>query len=155
MLTTLCYIQKQNQVLMLHRTKKENDLNADKWIGVGGKFEDFESPEECLVREVKEETGLELVKYDFRGIVTFTNYHNYTEHMFLYSSNEFIGNISEECREGCLEWVDKDKIMDLNLWAGDRYFLEKLLNNDPFFMMKLSYTGEELVEVICDNAKIR
>lgn len=120
-LTTLCYIEKGNQYLMLHRISKENDINKDKWIGIGGHFEGDESPEECLLREAKEETGLTLTSYRFRGIVTFCSEGYQTEYMCLYTADAFSGTL-KECDEGKLEWVDKDKIYDLNLWDGDELF---------------------------------
>lgn len=119
--TTLCYIEKDNRYLMLHRTKKENDLNEGKWIGVGGKFEKNETPEECLLREVKEETGLTLTKYRLRAVITFISNQWETEYMYLFTANEFTGEVTE-CSEGVLEWVNKEEVMKLNLWQGDRIF---------------------------------
>ncbi len=137
-LTTLCYIERDGQYLMLHRISKKNDVNKDKWIGVGGHFEEGESPEDCLLREVKEETGLTLTAYRFRGIITFS-YEDYpTEYMCLYTGDGFEGNL-RECEEGKLEWVDKDRIRDLNLWDGDLLFLELLRQEVPFFSLKLCY----------------
>ncbi len=137
-LTTLCYIEKDGQYLMLHRISKKDDVNKDKWIGVGGHFEEGESPEDCLLREVKEETGLTLISYRFRGIITFS-YEDYpTEYMCLYTADEFEGTL-RECDEGKLEWVDKDKIGSLNLWDGDVLFLELLRQETPFFSLKLCY----------------
>lgn len=137
-LTTLCYIEKDDQYLMLHRISKKKDINKDKWIGVGGHFEEGESPEECLLREVEEETGLVLTAYRFRGIITFC-YEDYpTEYMCLYTADEFRGTL-KECNEGKLEWVDKDKIGDLNLWKGDILFLNLIKKGTPFFSMKLCY----------------
>ena len=107
--TTLCYIEKNDKYLMLYRNKKENDLNEGKWIGVGGKFEEKESPEECLVREVKEETGLTLTKYKLRCLVTFVSDKWETEHMYVFTASEFEGKL-KECNEGTLQWIDKDKI---------------------------------------------
>ena len=144
-LTTLCYIEKDDKYLMLHRVKKVNDENRDKWIGVGGRFEQGESPEECLLREVKEETGLTLTAYDFRGIVTFVSDEWGTEYMHLYTATEYEGEPTE-CDEGELVWVPKSEICSLKLWEGDKIFL-KLLNEDSeFFSLKLCYNGEELVE---------
>lgn len=137
-LTTLCYIEKDHRYLMLHRVSKKNDINQDKWIGVGGHFERDESPEECLLREVKEETGLILTSYQFRGIVTFCSEGYQTEYMCLYTADGFRGNL-QECDEGKLEWVDKDKIETLNLWDGDVLFMDLLRRQVPFFSLKLCY----------------
>ena len=123
--TTLCYIEKNDKYLMLYRNKKENDLNEGKWIGVGGKFEEKESPEECLIREVKEETGLTLTKYKLRCLVTFVSDKWETEHMYVFTASEFEGEL-KECNEGTLQWIDKDKILDLPTWEGDRFFFEKM-----------------------------
>lgn len=143
--STLCYIEKENAYLMLHRVKKENDVNKDKWIGVGGKFMEQETPEECLLREVYEETGLRLMKYRFRGIVTFVSDIYECEHMFLYTATEYVGEIVE-CNEGNLEWVDKDDIYSLPIWEGDKLFLEELKKDQGFFTMKLTYEGNRLVD---------
>lgn len=144
-LSTLCYIEKDDKYLMLHRTKKENDINKNKWLGVGGKLEEGESPEECIIREVKEETGLILKEYQLRGIVTYVSTTWETEHIYLFSSNDFEGNLIE-CNEGDLEWIDKDKIMLLDTWEGDKIFVEKLLqNSNTFFSVKFEYDGEKLV----------
>lgn len=141
-LTTLCYIEKDNQYLMLHRVSKINDINKDKWIGVGGHFEKGESPEECLLREVKEETGLTLTSYRFRGIVTFClekrDKEELVEYMCLYTADGFEGTI-KECDEGVLEWVEKDRLCELALWEGDFLFLNCLRKEIPFFSMKLCY----------------
>ena len=149
-LTTLCYIEENEKYLMLHRTKKDNDENHDKWIGVGGHFEKGESPEECLVREVKEETGLTLHSFDFRGIVTFVSDENPAEYMCLFTSKDFSGEMIQ-CNEGQLEWVDKSEVTNLNLWEGDRLFLELLTRDVPFFSMKLVYKNGRLVEKILDG----
>ena len=146
-LTTLCYIEKDDKYLMLHRTKKENDINKDKWIGIGGHFEENESPEECLLREVREETGLTLTKFRFRGIITFVSDIYETEYMHLYTATEYTGEITE-CNEGTLEWVEKDRIEDLPIWEGDKVFLSILNANLNFFSLKLVYRGEELIESI-------
>ncbi len=134
--TTLCYIEKDNKFLMLHRTKKENDLNEGKWIGVGGKFEKGETPEECLLREVKEETGLTLIKYRLRAVITFILNEWGTEYMYLFTANEFSGEL-RECNEGDLQWVDKKDILKLNIWNGDKIFLKKLIEEDNFFTLKV------------------
>ena len=149
-LTTLCYIEENEKYLMLHRTKKDNDENHDKWIGVGGHFEKGESPEECLVREVKEETGLTLHSFDFRGIVTFVSDENPAEYMCLFTSKNFSGEMIQ-CNEGQLEWVDKSDVTNLNLWEGDRLFLELLTRDVPFFSMKLVYKNGRLVEKMLDG----
>lgn len=145
-LTTLCYIEKDDSYLMLHRVKKENDENHDKWIGVGGKFEEGEMPEECLLREVKEETGLTLTSYRFRGIVTFVSDEWGTEYMHLFTADEYTGEI-KDCDEGELVWVPKAKIEELKLWEGDKVFLRLLREESEFFSLKLRYQGEKLVEV--------
>lgn len=152
-LTTLCYIEKDDCYLMLHRIKKENDINKDKWIGIGGHFEDRESPEECLLREVKEETGLTLTSYRFRGIVTFVTETGLFEYMCLYTAEGFEGELSD-CDEGTLEWVPKSKLKDLNLWQGDYIFLRLLEEKDEFFSLKLVYEGDALTEAALDGKEI-
>lgn len=150
--TTLCYIQNaRGQTLLLHRVKKENDLNKDKWIGVGGGFEDKESPEDCLLREVYEETGLTLTRWRYRGIVTFVSDRWETEYMHLYTADGYTGEI-KECDEGTLEWVDNDRIPSLPAWAGDRIFLDLIAKDVPFFSLKLEYTGEALTAAVLDGA---
>lgn len=141
-LSTLCYIEKDHQYLMLHRVSKKNDINKDKWIGVGGKFEPDESPEECLLREVKEETGLTLTSYRFRGLVTFVSGNGETEYMSLFTADGFQGEMIS-CDEGILEWVDINKVPELNLWEGDKIFLKLLAEDREFFSLKLVYDGEE------------
>ena len=148
--TTLCYIEKENKYLMLHRTSKKKDGNKDKWIGVGGHFEKGESPEECLLREVKEETGLELTSYQFRGIVTFISDEWPDEYMCLYTADRYTGDIGN-CDEGELVWVEKGKIMDLNIWEGDKIFLKLLTENQPFFSLKLEYKGDKLVKTVLNK----
>ena len=150
-LTTLCYIENDHgEYLMLHRTKKQNDLNAGKWIGVGGKFEADETPEECLLREVYEETGLTLTRYRFRGIVTFLSNEWEGEYMHLFTADKYEGTLCD-CNEGELTWVPKNDVLKLNLWEGDHIFLRELLKNDRFFSLKLSYTGD----VLTDSSFIR
>lgn len=144
-LTTLCYIEKDGKYLMLHRVKKEVDENKDKWIGVGGKFEPGETPEECLLREVKEETGLTLKTYQFRGIVTFLSDEWGTEYMHLFTATEYSGEM-KECDEGELVWVDKSEIESLKLWEGDKIFFRLIEESKNFFTLKLRYEGENLVE---------
>ncbi|MCM1467017.1 MAG: 8-oxo-dGTP diphosphatase [Alistipes sp.] len=145
-LSTLCYIEQKDQYLMLHRVKKENDINHDKWIGVGGKFKENETPEECLLREVKEETGLTLTKYRYRGLLTFIYEDMEAEYIYLFTATEYTGELTE-CDEGNLEWVDKARIDSLPIWEGDRIFF-KLLNDEEvrFFSVKLKYIGDKLVE---------
>lgn len=144
-LTTLCYIENDGKYLMLHRVKKEVDENKDKWIGVGGKFEPGETPEECLLREVKEETGLTLKIYQFRGIVTFLSDEWGTEYMHLFTATEYSGEM-KECDEGQLVWVDKSEIESLKLWEGDKIFFRLMEESKDFFTLKLRYEGENLVE---------
>ena len=149
-LSTLCYIEKENKYLMLHRTSKKKDGNKDKWIGVGGHFEKGESPEECLLREVKEETGLELTSYQFRGIVTFISDEWPDEYMCLYTADRYTGDIGN-CDECEFVWVEKGKIMDLNIWEGDKIFLKLLTENQPFFSLKLEYKGDKLVNTVLNK----
>lgn len=143
-LTTICYIEKDDKYLMLHRTKKENDQSHDKWLGVGGKFEENESPDECVVREVKEETGLNLLSYRLRGVMTFVSDMWETEYMFIYTADKFEGKLTE-CDEGELLWIEKSKILDLKLWEGDILFLKKLMEDCGFFTIKVRYQGEKLI----------
>lgn len=151
--TTLCYIEKDGSYLMLHRIKKENDVNRDKWVGVGGGFEDGESPEECVIRETFEETGLKLTEFDYRGIVTFVSDKWETEYMHLFIGKAFEGNITD-CNEGVLEWVEIPKVRQLALWEGDKIFLDLLEQDVPFFSLKLVYKGEELTNAILNNKKL-
>lgn len=152
-LTTLCYIEKDDAYLMMHRIKKKNDVNEGKWIGVGGHFEENESPEECLLREVKEETGYTLTSYRFRGLVTFISNTGVTEYMCLYTADGFEGELIP-CNEGTLEWVRKSELSRLNLWIGDKIFLKLLAEEAPFFSLKLSYEGDVLVEAVLDGVDI-
>lgn len=147
-LTTLCYIEQDHRYLMMHRIRKKNDLNHDKWVGVGGHFEEGESPEECLRREVREETSLELTSYRFRGLVTFVSDEWGTEYMFLYTADGFTGQIPERdvCTEGRLEWIDRDRVYDLPIWEGDKIFFRLLEQDLPPFSLKLVYRGDRLVE---------
>ena len=145
-ITTLCYIEKDNKYLMLKRIKKKEDINKGKWIGVGGHFEEGESPEECICREVLEETGLTLTSHKARGILTFVQNKTFTEYIWLFTADEFEGELIE-CNEGILEWIDKDKIKELELWEGDRIFLQLLNKQEEFFSLKLEYEGESLVNV--------
>jgi len=153
-LSTLCYIEKDGKYLMLHRIKKKNDVNKDKWIGVGGHFETDETPEECVVREVKEETGYTLTSYKYRGLVTFISGNGVTEYMSLFTADEFEGE-EIPCNEGTLEWIDKDKINDLNIWEGDKIFFTLLNQGGPFFSLKLVYDGgDKLIEVALDGKQL-
>lgn len=148
--TTLCYIEQDGKYLMLHRTVKENDLNRDKWIGIGGKFEDRESPEECLLRETLEETGLTLTSWQYRGIITFASDRWETEYMHLFTADGFEGCIIN-CDEGELEWIEKEKLFNLTIWEGDRIFLKLIETPRPFFSLKLVYHGEELKSAVLDG----
>ncbi len=152
--TTLCYIEKYGCYLMLHRTKKKNDQNKDKWIAVGGKFENGESPEECALREVKEETGLILKSCDYKGIVTFVSDKYETEYMHIFYSNDFEGNI-HECDEGELEWVKKEKVYSLYSWEGDKIFLSLIEKSQKFFSLKLVYLGEILEKAILNGKNLK
>lgn len=151
--TTLCHIEKDGKYLMLHRIKKENDLNRDKWVGIGGKFEDKESPEECNAREVFEETGLMLKTCRYCGIVTFVSDKWETEYMHIFHSADFCGEV-KDCDEGTLEWVDIPKIYTLPIWEGDKIFLRLIEQKAPFFSLKLVYEGDTLVESILNGEKI-
>ena len=153
--TTLCYIRRGEDYLMLHRIKKEHDLNRDKWIGIGGKFEDKESPEDCLLREVREETGLTLTRYRYRGIITFVSDRWPTEYMHLFTADGFSGAL-KECDEGGLEWLPRGRLLELPHWEGDAIFL-KLIEDDgqPFFSLKLRYEGEALAEAVLDGKHLR
>lgn len=144
-LTTLCYIEQDEKYLMLHRVKKENDLNHDKWIGVGGKLEDGETPEECLLREVQEETGYTLTQYRLRGIITFLSDEWESETMYLYTATGFTGTQCT-CDEGDLVWVPKKEIESLKLWEGDKIFFRLLEEDKGVFSLKLRYEGDTLVE---------
>ena len=152
-LSTLCYPERDGKYLMLHRTKKENDENGGKWIGVGGKFEVGESPEECMLREVREETGLILTRYAFRGIVTFVSDVWGTEYMHLFTADRWEGE-EHPCDEGDLAWIEKDKVPSLPLWAGDRIFLSLLDGGAPFFSLKLIYRGDDLVRAVLDGREL-
>ena len=152
--STLCYIERGDEYLLLHRVKKENDINRDKWIGVGGKMEEGESPEECVIRETFEETGLRLTDWRYRGIVTFTSNECEGEYMHLFTADGFEGNIGP-CAEGELEWIRKKDFADLPQWEGDRIFLELLERGEPFFSLKLCYEGERLVSAALNGKKIK
>lgn len=150
-LTTLCYISKKDEdgeewILLLHRNRKENDQNEGKWIGVGGNFLPEESPDECMLREVLEETGLRIKQYKFRGIVTFVSNEYEAEYMHIFTANQYEGEMLD-CREGTLHWIRKSEVLSKPTWEGDRIFLEKLMRDVPFFSVKLYYEGEKLVQV--------
>lgn len=148
--TTLIYIENDSKYLMLHRTKKEHDCNKGKWIGIGGKFNETESPEECVVREVKEETGLTLLSMEYRGIVTFVSDNNFTEYMHIFWSKDFSGTLCE-CDEGELEWVEKSKMNALPHWKGDEIFLNLLELRVPFFSLKLVYEKGVLLKAVLNG----
>ncbi len=152
--STLCYIVKDGKVLMLHRVKKKNDINHDKWIGIGGKFEPEEAPEECILREAKEETGLTLTSWRCRGVVTFLQEGGEGEYMYLFTADDFTGELIE-CDEGDLQWVSMEFLDALPTWEGDRIFLNLLWQNAPFFLLTLRYQGDRLVEAVLDGKKIR
>ena len=151
--TTLCHIEKDGKYLMLHRVKKKNDLNQDKWVGIGGKFIDKESPEECNAREVAEETGLTLNSCRYCGIVTFVSDKWETEYMHIFHSDDFSGT-PIDCDEGVLEWVDKQALYDLPIWEGDKIFLKLIEQKAPFFSLKLEYVGEKLVNAVLNGKRL-
>ncbi len=151
--TTLIHIEKDNKYLMLHRTKKQNDINKDKWIGIGGKFLENESPEECALREAAEETGLTLNKIEYRGIVTFVNNACEGEYMHLFTCSDFSGDL-KPCDEGVLEWVDKKELFSLPIWEGDKIFLRLIDTPCPFFSLKLIYQGDKLINAILDGREL-
>ncbi len=150
---TLCYIEKDDCYLMLHRVKKEKDINKDKWIGVGGHFEEKESPEDCLLREVREETGLELVSWKLIGMITFFTDIAPIEYIFLYTADVYKGVLTD-CDEGELEWVEKSKVYELPIWQGDEIFFRLLETGADFFSLKLSYQGDQLVEAVLDGRRL-
>ena len=152
--STLCYITRGDQVLMLHRVKKKNDINKDKWIGIGGKFEAEESPDQCLLREAREETGLTLTRWQCRGIVTFLSDQAEGEYMYLFTADEFEGTLTA-CDEGDLQWVSRSFLDQLPKWEGDQIFLDLLWDNAPFFLLTLRYEGDHLAEAILNGEKIR
>ena len=151
--TTLCHIENDGKYLMLHRIKKENDLNHDKWVGIGGKFEDKESPEECNAREVFEETGLMVGKCRYCGVVTFVSDVWETEYMHIFHTTDFKGEL-KECDEGVLEWVEIQKLYTLPIWEGDKIFFRLIEQNVPFFSLKLEYVGDKLVNAVLNGEKI-
>ena len=152
--SALCYVLRGDEVLMLHRVKKENDINRDKWIGIGGKFEFEESPDECLLREALEETGLKLTSWRCRGIVTFLSEGGEGEYMYLFTADAFEGELLE-CDEGNLEWVSREFLGTLPMWEGDKIFLDLLWQDAPFFLLTLRYRGDQLTEAILNGNKIK
>lgn len=152
--STLCYILQNDKVLMLHRVKKKNDINHDKWIGIGGKFEGEESPDECLLREAKEETGLTLTSWKCRSIVTFRTMGGEGEYMYLFTADGFEGSL-KECDEGDLQWVSREFLSSLPMWEGDKIFLDLLWQNAPFFLLTLTYDGDKLMEAVLDGKRIK
>ena len=147
--TTLCYLEENGKTLMLHRIKKKNDVNHDKWIGIGGKFEHGESPEECMLREFEEETALRLLGWRYRAIVTFVS-DSWCEYMHLFTADAYEGTM-KECDEGTLEWVETDRLTELPIWEGDKVFLRLLAERDTFFSLKLIYEGERLAGAMLDG----
>ena len=142
-ISTLCYIQNEHQTLMLHRIKKENDIHQDKWNGLGGKLIAGESPEECVKREVLEESGLIIRKPKLHGVITFPKFDNVDDWMvFVYTVDHFEGSLIDS-NEGVLEWIDNDQILNLNLWAGDKIFIP-WLSQGKFFSAKFIYDKKEL-----------
>lgn len=152
--TTLCYLERDDSYLLLHRTKKANDENRDKWIGVGGKFEKGETPEDCLLREVREETGLTLTRWRYRGIVTFLSDVYPAEQMHLFTADAWTGK-EQFCDEGDLAWMKKSDFSALPMWEGDRIFLDLLDRDVPFFSLKLVYRGDVLTEAVLDGVKLK
>ena len=152
-LSTLCYIEQNGKYLMLHRTVKKNDVNKEKWIGVGGHFEADESPEECLLREVREETGYTLTSWQYRGIVTFVSGDGVTEYMSLFTADGFEGR-PIPCDEGELAWVKIQDVEQLNIWEGDKIFFRLLREGRPFFLLKLVYSGDRLDRAVVDGKEI-
>ena len=152
---TLCYLENdREEYLMLHRVKKKNDVNQDKWIGVGGKFEADESPEECLLREVREETGLTLTDYRFRAVVTFVAEGWETEYMHLYTATGWTGEMIE-CDEGDLVWDSKERVPELPIWEGDRVFFRLIEDPaSPFFSLKMEYRGDRMVRAALDGKEL-
>lgn len=149
-LSTLVYLHTDSKVLMLHRIKKKADINAGKWIGIGGKNLQGESFDACMKRETKEETGLTVNAYKTKGMLTFIS-DDYLEYIMVFTSDDFDGTINPQCDEGVLQWIDLDKMDALSLWEGDRYFLKQLFDDQPFFNMTLIYQSDELKRVECDG----
>ena len=153
--TTLCYIEKDGKYLMLHRIKKQNDINRDKWIGIGGKFEEGETPSDCVLREVKEETGLTLNKYKYRGEILFCPDTPIEETMHLFTADGFTGEVISDCPEGKLEWISKTDLLKIPMWEGDKIFLNLIQNeNQPFFKLTLCYDGDKLVKALLNGKEL-
>ena len=153
LMSTLCYLERGEEYLMLHRVKKKNDANHDKWIGVGGKFEEGESPEECILRETREETGLTLTDYRYRGLVTFVSDQWPTEYMHLFTATAW-EETPIPCAEGELAWIKKEELLRLPMWEGDKIFLRLLEGGEPFFSLKLRYEGEHLAAAALNGKTI-
>lgn len=155
--STLCYLENGGgEYLMLHRVKKEHDVNRDKWIGVGGKFEGDESPDECLLREVREETGLTLTRWRFRGVVTFLTDGGWEgEFMYLFTADGWEGELTRDCAEGELEWVPREQVESLPLWEGDKIFLRLLAQDAPPFLLTLEYRGDALIRAVLNGERLR
>lgn len=153
LLSTLCYLERSEEYLMLHRVKKAQDVNQGKWIGVGGKFQDGESPEDCILRECREETGLTLTDYRYRGLVTFVSNEAPTEYMHLFTATAWTGE-PHPCDEGELAWIKKADLLSLPLWEGDRIFLRLLEAGEPFFSLKLRYEGDRLIQAVLNGKEL-
>ena len=154
--TTLCYIEKNGKYLMLHRVKKENDINKDKWIGIGGKFEDGETAHECVLREVKEETGLTLTEVSYRAEILFCPGTPIEETMHLFTATDFEGELKTDCDEGELCWLEKEKLFSLPHWEGDKIFLDLISDkNYPFFKLTLMYDGSKLIHAILNGEELK
>lgn len=151
--STLCYLERNDEYLMLHRVKKKQDMNYDKWLGVGGKFQEGESPEDCILRETLEETGFTLTEYRYRGLVTFVSDQWPTEYMHLFTASSWTGE-AHSCDEGELAWIKKEKLLSLPLWEGDKLFLRLLDTDEPFFSLKLQYEGERLVQAVLNGKRV-
>ena len=153
--TTLCYLENdRGEYLMLHRVKKKRDINQGKWIGVGGKFEEGESPDECLCREIREETGLTLTEFQFRGVVTFLcNDSSSDQFMYLFTATGWTGELNLDCNEGSLAWVPEERIPELPIWEGDKIFLQLLAEGALPFLLTLDYRSgdERLVRAVLNG----
>ena len=154
--STLCYLENdRGEYLMLHRVKKKKDVNQDKWIGVGGKFEGEESPDECLLREVREETGVTLTSWKFRGVVTFLTDGGWEgEYMYLFTADGWEGEFVTDCVEGDLEWVPKGEVPNLPIWEGDKIFLKLLAEDHPPFLLTLEYAADRLIRAELNGIKL-
>ena len=143
--TVQIYLEKDNKYLMLYRNKKKNDMNQGKWLGVGGHVEEGETPLEAVIRETKEETGLDLKSAEYRAIISFVN-DDYVEIIYQYTSSDFTGEVID-CDEGELKWIDKSEVLSLPMWEGDKYFLDPLIKNEPFFEITIKYKNNKLILV--------